>query len=582
MGKKRLLKLSLLFIVFTFAIIFTSSVAEAWYVMIIRVNYSCSDGNEAPSSYVGYYDYGDEYYIESPIVFGYTPDKDVISGTFTGTKVYNVTYYPNDDLKYKLTINYLDEDNNSLTEAYVNEYSPNSIYNIESPEIVGYTPDKEVISGTIVKNTTYNVIYSKNEYKLEINYIDTLNNVLCDKYEHVYKYGDNYNIDTPIVNGYTPNKANVSGTISDNLSIDVIYSRNSYLLEIEYLDEDNNNLVDKYSEIYYYGDSYNVESPEIIGYTPDKDVINGTITDNESYKVIYSKNEYNLYVSFKNNGIKINEDEVYKYNYDDEYEIIPYDMYGYTPVKNLYSGVIKGDTYLDIEYNKNYYSLTINYLDEDGNVLHDPYFNTFEYEYRFDILSPEIYGYNTEIERVDDVLTCDKVFNVIYSKNNYTVTINYYDEENNLINSYNGDYKYQDEYKIVTPDITGYTPDLCSVEGIINDNVIVDVHYSLNEYTLIINYFDELGCVIHQSSLFTFKYGDKYEVLTPVIDGFYTNESRIFGYIGEKNIVINIVYHPFPTIGSGNQVAIVITTVIGGLINTLGVSIFVVKKNYYL
>ena len=354
------------------------------------------------------------------------------------------------------------------------------------------------------------------------------------------------------------------------------------MLEIEYLDEDNNILADKYSEVYYYGDSYGIESPEIIGYTPDKNVINGTITDNESYKVIYSKNEYNLYVSFKNNGIKINEDEVYKYNYNDVYEIIPYDMYGYTPVKNLYSGVIKGDTYLDIEYDKNYYNLTINYLDDDGNVLYDPYINSFEYEYRYDILSPEIYGYNTECERVDGVLTCDKVINVIYCKNNYSLIINYYDEENNLINTYNEEYKYLDEYNVITPNIQGHSADISTVEGIITDNVVIDVHYSLNEYNLIVNYFDELGCVIHQSSFYTFKYGDNYEIVTPIIDGFYTNESRIFGYIGDKNVVVNIVYHPFHTIGSGNQVAIVITTVISGLINTLGISIFVINKNYYL
>lgn len=69
--------------------------------------------------------------------------------------------------EYTLTINYLYEDGSIASPSLVKQIVEGTNYSFASPDITGYTPDKEIISGKIEKDETIDVIYSKNEEPVE-------------------------------------------------------------------------------------------------------------------------------------------------------------------------------------------------------------------------------------------------------------------------------------------------------------------------------------------------------------------------------------------------------------------------------
>ena len=76
-------------------------------------------------------------------------------------------------------------------------------------------------------------------------------------------------------------------------------------------------------------------------------------------------------------------------------------------------------------------------------------------------------------------VTSDLVVTAQYQINSYTLTINYVDEQGNTIApTYTGTYAYGASYEVVSPTIEGYTPDYDTVTGIMGaGNVTVTVTY---------------------------------------------------------------------------------------------------------
>ena len=581
---KRLIKLPLLIMFFVLAIFLTTTISKAWYVMIIRVLYQYDDGTTAHETYTGTYDYGDEYYIVSPKIDGYTPDKEVIFGTFTSSKVFTVKYKQNEGESYTLTINYKDENGGKLHDPYVKSYPVNRSYEVSSPNITGYHPDKVKVTGTLTNNTELDVIYYKNNYNLIINYVDKDNNIMHDPYLKECEYLEEYNVQTPFIYGYTPNVSSVSGNILDNVEATVIYSKNLYDLRINYKDENNNVMATQYQEKLEYLDEYNIVSPTVIGYTPDKNTVSGIITEGTYVDVIYRKNSYNLnvnYVDENNNSLAESIESAYYYN--DNYSIYPKQITGYTPNVDKFEGTITDNLNLTFIYSKNKYNLTVKYEDEAGNKLLDDKVYEYYYNDDYNIEVPEIDGYTQS----DDVLLGNIKDNleivVKYYKKDYNLVINYVDEDGNIVHDkYEHTYKYLDEYNITSPNITGYIVDMASVEGIIKNNTEINVTYNHIKYNLSIYYLNEHGEYLIQPYSMELKYGEKYDIVTPVIEGFYTEEERVFGQICGSNIEIAIIYHPYVLPDSGRQVIISITTVVTGCINCLGIAIMIINKKFII
>ena len=384
---KRYLKLLICVFLFSFALVTISSTTYAWWTDdIFLIYYWYEDGSTAAPIYRNTNAViGQTYHIDSPIIEGYEPDIPYVEFKFTENNRFDVTYYEIESEKYDLVINYLDEDNNVLADQYKETLSANDEYSITSPTITGYTPDLEVVTGVMTEDKTIDVIYTKNTYSLTIKYINSYGNEVANQYYGEYKYLDEYSVKSPTITGHTPNIDTVSGKITKNEVVYVYYGINRHRLTIYYNDEYGNQISTTYNCSMDYGNNYYEPSPVIYGYTPDIKFVEGILDKDYVYTVTYYKNEY---------------------------------------------------------------SLEIDYIDSNGNKIAE---------------------------------------------------------------SYNETYKYNDFYSIDSPDIEGYYPNIYNVSGQINQNTKITVYYSVKTYTIVVNYIDENGRMLQAPKTYTISYFDNLE-----------------------------------------------------------------------
>lgn len=83
---------------------------------------------------------------------------------------------------------------------------------------------------------------------------------------------------------------------------------------------------------------------------------------------------------------------------------------------------VTGNVTVTAQYQINTYTLTINYVDADGNNMAAPTVITNTYGYNYNVSSPVIPGYTASIPVVSGVLTSDTTVTVVYNVNAHTVT----------------------------------------------------------------------------------------------------------------------------------------------------------------
>jgi len=111
--------------------------------------------------------------------------------------------------------------------------------------------------------------------------------------------GDNFEIPSPTIEGFTPDIVKVSGTMGDDdLTYIVKYSKTpdipvdpdpeTHTITIHYIYEDGNPAAEDYKQDFYEGDEFEVVSPKIDGHTPDQDVVKDTVgNEDREYFVRY-------------------------------------------------------------------------------------------------------------------------------------------------------------------------------------------------------------------------------------------------------------------------------------------------------
>ena len=93
--------------------------------------------------------------------------------------------------------------------------------------------------------------------------------------------------------GFTSDEVKITRDENGNIvSADVFYTRNSYVLIVEYIYEDGETAYETYTQSVLFEAEYAVSSPEILLYSPSQALVSGTMgTSNQSYTVVYTKNE---------------------------------------------------------------------------------------------------------------------------------------------------------------------------------------------------------------------------------------------------------------------------------------------------
>ena len=514
----------------------------------LTINYKYANGTTAAPTYTESLDYGASYSVTSPTITGFTPSLPIVSGTMGAEDVtVDVTYSDN---SYTLTINYKYANGTTAAPTHTENVSYGASYSVTSPTITGYTPNLPVVSGTMgAENVTVDVTYNVNSYTLTINYKYANGTTAAPTHTESLNYGASYSVTSPSITGYTPNLPVVSGTMgAEDITVDVTYSDNSYILTINYKYEDGTIAAPTYTENVSYGASYNVTSPTITGYTPDLAVVTGTMgAENVTVDVTYTINSYILTVNYLYaDGTAAAASHTESVNYNATYSVTSPTITGYTPDLAVVTGTMGTENVtVDVTYSINSYTLTINYLYADGTTAAASHTESVNYNATYSVTSPAITGYTPDLGVVTGTMGTENVtVDVTYTINSYTLTVNYlYADGTTAAASHTESVNYNATYSVTSPAITGYTPDLAVVTGTMGaENVTVDVTYSINSYTLTINYKYADGTTAAPTHTENLDYGASYSVTSPAITGYTPNLPVVSGTMGTENVTVDVTY----------------------------------------
>lgn len=117
------------------------------------------------------------------------------------------------------------------------------------------------------------------------------------QYNEEVEDGQTYNVPTPPLEGFTPDKPLISGKVDGHdVTEKVIYHKNppeeqpkaKYLVEIKYIRTDTNEeVLPKYSEEHEEGTSFTIRPQDLEGFTKDRDEVQITVTDGPISEVVY-------------------------------------------------------------------------------------------------------------------------------------------------------------------------------------------------------------------------------------------------------------------------------------------------------
>ena len=117
-----------------------------------------------------------------------------------------------------------------------------------------------------------------------------------------------------------------------------------------------------------------------------------------------------------------------------------------------------------------------------------------------------------------------------------------------LINTINRVEKAGTAYDVATPPIEGYTADTERVKGVLDKDMEYDVVYTAEEYTLTILYKYQDGTEAAATYTEVLHFGDEYSVVSPTINTYYTNTKKVEGTMPARDVTVTVIYVKNPVI----------------------------------
>lgn len=495
-------------------------------VYTVTIHYVDENGVSIADDYQGKYYYQDTYSVISPNVAGYLAQQTVVSGTLGADSVETTVKYAK--TSGQLNVIYVFADSQTTaSETYTQAIAIGDSYSVVSPEFVGYTADKTVVSGTVTgeqadSGITIYVTYTPNNYVISFNANGgSLQDGDASKtvaYNNIYGFDPTkpvgeqyYALPTPLRTGYefmgwkdqNGNKitAETKVTLAENHTLIAEWKGQEFTLTVNYYYSEVGGTIaaEKFVTRVEYGTEYNFPSPYIEGYTPAPDV----------------------------------------------------------------TGVMgAGSRIVNVVYTIDQHSITIKYIGPNGEEMTSNYQAVQDYATEYSVTSPSFAGYVLDDDKNGGDLSVvsgtvgieDIVVEVYYKYIDYTLTINYLIDDETLkpetivIEGLH----IGDVYSYDSPEINGYTASILTVSGTVGTSDITqNVNYTRNNYTLKINYvygeaiFDEslIGTTAKASVSYSLTYGSEYNYTTPVIEGYFASVDALIGVMPAANVEITVYYN---------------------------------------
>lgn len=388
----------------------------------LTINYVFPETPEYNQTFTSRKAYGAKYSFIPSIKEGYTANYTEIEGEMGDSdKTITCVYLLNE---HTLKIDYVYSDGTEAAPSIerVLKYGYEYIY--KSPVIYGYTPSTQYVEGSMLdKDMTLTVVYSNNEHLITY----YINGEYYD--EQVWNAGKPISlIENPSKEGYNfSGWSSVPTNMPDHdIKVDGYFTLKELDITIHYVDSENNELATPKTLRLKYGETYMVNNPKINGYSTEKEALSGTVINNEDIYVVYSKNQYT--VSYVSDGITI-ETRLFDWG-----EVITYPE---NPSKEGYSfngwsikegTLVKSDMTCNARHKINSYTLTIHYVDENGNKLAEDYVDVMSYGVEYLVSSVDVTGYETDTLQISGVMgSSDVEYTVVYNKRTYSVVFMNYD-----------------------------------------------------------------------------------------------------------------------------------------------------------
>lgn len=131
-----------------------------------------------------------------------------------------------------------------------------------------------------------------------------------------------------------------------------------------------------------------------------------------------------------------------------------------------------------------------------------------------------------------------------YPPSEYTLKINYYYSDNSIAaDSVTQILEAGTEYSILSPEISGYAPNISLVTGIMPDNdLTVDVFYQKITHVLTVNYLYSENNPATDPVIQTLATGAEYSIPSPEIEGFTPSIPIVTGTMPDEDLTIDVYY----------------------------------------
>ena len=103
-------------------------------------------------------------------------------------------------------------------------------------------------------------------------------------------------------------------------------------------------------------------------------------------------------------------------------------------------------------------------------------------------------------------------------------------------------------YDVATPPMEGYTADTERVKGVLDKDMEYDVVYTAEEYTLTILYKYQDGTEAAETYTEVLHFGDEYSVESPTINTYYPNKQKVEGTMPARDVTVTVIYVKYPVI----------------------------------
>lgn len=527
---------------------------------------------------------GDTYEFKAEEVFGYeylrsegVPATGILpdNGTKTLSFIYKCL------IPYTVTARYVDEAGNKLCDDILYQGEKGKTYQLNQLEIDDYdfVRVEGEITGTYVKKPKLvTFIYKKEEIPpvleegtVHVSYIDETGNKLTE--DAVYKgyIDDAYQTSRLTIPGYEYKQVigNASGNYTkDPIQVKYVYAKKENeedlggTVLVRYLNDQGYTISSDMLFNGQIGDLYAAQRKEISKYKFDKAIGHeqGEINEGiQTVTLVYVPLASNVLARYVDRSdITIADAEIYSGGIGHSYQTQKKEIDGYRLVK--IEGKESGVFSEEVQVVKYMYGLIgnvrVNYLDLDGNSIHDPLVYTEFIDEDYQTKPLEIYSYElvrTEGNESGKFQVQDQIVNYIYEKIVVgNVHIHTLDESGNKIVEDRLMFgRVGRDYAIEVPEYHGY--ELIKTEGnlkgtYMSEDAEVTLTYRLvMPDTVTARYVDQDGNILCQDLVYKGMIGNSYQTCQLEIKGYnfievqgmesgvFKREPQLVTYIYEKN-----------------------------------------------